>query len=547
MKSATALLIFLGFQTVQAAVAQESLLELNRRDDVFMNLDDISVDSEQVQFLKHGDPSRKHYVFEGARLILPYNLAKTEAALKVQPLLAQIVIKLWSAEPKHPEDKNCGSSIRPCVADILPVPVEGEVDASSRDFLEELYKTCWFEVSIGQRGHSPHPERHDRILEDCRQEGRGAFEYIADWERFKSAHRGWIDATPLLFSMMNRFIGLKELFVPIRKIEKQPEIIELVKNQAVLPKFMEKLNVARRRIQIATYNLSDSDVIDLLIAKLKQGIPVTVLLDSDFMFREGKLEKLARLAAEGAKIYPSTFPTSLFARSSFHPKAYILDDDVFIGSFNLGGAFGGEEVDESSVHFRSREWAEQMEPVFNYWKFRACSYSLETKAMFGKHCIFQDSCAPILKRFSEECSLRELLRTSSKSFEFGNSDLSVILNGQTALRRLYELFRKAHRKIVIKFPEITYEPLMVYLESLKEERPEVDIELVVAASAGLALHHEKYPNLKFVVKRGALHEKSIAVDDRYQFVTSANLSERGFFSNSEVSVILDLKALTNEQ
>jgi len=303
------------------------------------------------------------------------------------------------------------------------------------------------------------------------------------------------------------------------------------------------IEAARSTVHFLTYIVLDDEggmpVMEAMMRAAGRGVPVRFLVDAlgSRPFLRG--ETCRRLRASGVQVVealPGGVIRSLFTRIDLrnHRKIAVIDGEIgYVGSHNLADKSFRIKPKfapwvDATVRMHGPVVSELQRVFVEDWYLETGESHLDTIRLFGP---------------SPEPTVAQVIPTGPLKPDCSAPDLVVTLLGL------------ARDEIVLTTPYFVPDAPTISALSVAARRG-VQVRLVVPArnDSALVAHAARAfyaPLLEagveiFEFHGGLLHAKTITVDTRVAFVSSANLDRRSFELNEEVSLLLYDGAATRQ-
>lgn len=449
---------------------------------------------------------------------------------------------IWEAKQLDDNAESCGTLKNPCWVTLKRLPNPLNDGGQTTDFMDLATRTCWFQLLRSAENHYPEVDTYRENLRRCELSELGIYHYRTLWKHTQETQTwgNWLRAN--VFDALERVADMHFLFPTTRSPTPSSGAFTFrsLIDQEPIHAFREVLQNAKRRVWIATYNFNDESAVTQLLTLLKGGVEVRILYDLEFMLTPQKTSQMARLSRAGAVVLPVTLPSHDEGRAWFHPKAYLIDESLLVGTFNIGE--NPEAVRERAFQFERNARTLEIEKAFTYWQTLACRNRIQTQSQLASSCdpLSRSDCKDLMRGMVVACSDWSPLRAGSISWEIGDASVRFYLDGVTLRDRLYRLFREADAEILVKAPTISFEPLVFYLNLLAAQNPSVRVRFVMPKRTQGSLDPKAWPHINFEFTDSVSHEKIILVDKTHLLLTSANFSHRGFLHNTELATLVNL-------
>ena len=282
-------------------------------------------------------------------------------------------------------------------------------------------------------------------------------------------------------------------------------------------KFIESIREAKKSIEIMTFTFSDSEIIQLLLQKVKEGVQVTIAIDKDHMGSLLPHKDLIKLITRNA------------GDGRVHHKLMAIDGEtVWIGSAN----FSPEALlkqNNTMVQTHSKELAQAIH---------------EEIGAFSGICKRDPKPLP---PFEVEGQTLELLFFPHVPFGVLNSPEKAI--NDAGKQRIIEMINEAKKSLRFAICVWTDPDLAKAVINAKNRG--VDVQVILwkkAESAEIAKLFEQ-ENIKVIEKPhlSLMHNKWMFVDEQQFLNCSANWSKSWFSRNDESALIIQNVSHTQKQ
>ena len=300
------------------------------------------------------------------------------------------------------------------------------------------------------------------------------------------------------------------------------------------------LNRAKHSINLLYYIFSDdqtgNEIMDILIAKAKEGVKVKILYDSVGCLRTSRkfFKKLVNAGGEVAEFFPLLFGFKLFsfkANYRNHKKIAVIDGKIgYTGGINIRDDHIGKSKKlfpwrDTHIRIVGNAVHDLQVAFFNDWRY----------------------CKNISTSMNNLISEGYFPRIG----EYGDIGCQIITSGpdltnQPIKESLLKMILSAKDKIYIQTPYfIPDEPMLSALKIASMSGVEIKImipskpdkKFVYAAT--LSFVKDLLPTgIEFYRYDGFLHAKTIIIDDKVVSIGSCNFDNRSFALNFEISAFL---------
>lgn len=370
-------------------------------------------------------------------------------------------------------------------------------------------------------------------------------------EKNKDEHRTfydrWQDHRPVLEQNLDQLEAeLGELATVYRFLYNENISAPLMNNHVKLlingekkfPELFKEIKGAKHHIHLEYYIYEEgqlgSELIDLLLLKVKEGVKVRLIVDD---FGSSSLRKERVLMQEGGiefiRFLPVRFASISDSNYRNHRKVAIIDGDMaFVGGINVSDRYINS--DKNKMYWRDTAVKIEGQSVF----------LLQFQFWLTWH--FSEG-APY--KLSEDYLVEDIPDKGHSSVSFALSDPGS--PAPYTMEALLLAISRAEKSIQICTPYfVPTDQISTALQVAAASGIEVEL-IMPRSSDSFIVHHASFSFLKPLLRRGVkvylyekgfMHAKTVCVDGRLAFVGTVNIDIRSFYINFEITAIIyDLK------
>ena len=313
----------------------------------------------------------------------------------------------------------------------------------------------------------------------------------------------------------------------------------LINGEQKFPLFLEDLHNAKHSIHMEYYIFEldniGLEVLNVLEQKANEGVIVRLIVDS---FGSPDLVKYMSRIKDSKILFNAFLPVTFtsLANSNYrnHRKVCVVDGYVgYVGGINISDKYINKAENKDKLYWRDTSVRVKGLAI----NMLQISFWHSWNQTDGESFLLEDGYLQVVKEHNQV--------TGNAGVGFVSSDPASI--GPFNMEALLIAIGEANRKIQLCTP--------YYIPSEELERA-----LIVAASAGVEVelmipeqsdsyfvHHASFSFLKpllergvkvFLYKKGFIHCKTAAIDEKLTFIGTVNLDIRSFYINYEISTVI---------
>jgi phosphatidylserine/phosphatidylglycerophosphate/cardiolipin synthase-like enzyme len=323
---------------------------------------------------------------------------------------------------------------------------------------------------------------------------------------------------------------------------------------------------ARKSILIGIYDFTAEHVKELLLAAMRRGVKVKLMLDLDGAREEEMFDELVQFGVEGTAAPSCASKSGVKVFRSSHEKVIVVDGEwtlVQSGNYSnnsipLNVVDGGDRASfitgnrDTGIAVRSKEIAKFFTTILNG------DIALE---LDGPQALTSTTVSEAA--FLVEAAPKKIPETlfKSKSFDLNKQKIQPVLSPDNYMKAIPGFLSRARKSILIEQQYIrgsqdNITDLLDAIKAAREEEPDLDVRIILGKIFGakdvekekknIALLKKEYGltlgrNIRFIdtTRFVHCHNKMILVDGKGVLVSSQNWSSAAVSENREAGLLLE--------